>query len=119
MDTVTPGEQLRERIATEYEHNGTEPDGREAEMIDRAAATADLIAELEAVLDRDGPTTEGSAGQTVLHPAVPELRQQRAALQRFLSALDFSADGGKQAVSAGARHAANARWKKRPGAAAR
>jgi hypothetical protein len=109
---VMPGERLRERIADEYEHNGTEPDGREAEMIDRAAATADLIAELEALLDRDGPTSEGSAGQTVLHPAVAELRQQRSALQRFLAALDFSADGSKHAISAGARHAAHARWGK-------
>lgn len=110
MTDLSPGALLRQRIADEYVANGYEPDGREAELIDRACATADLIAELEAVVEREGTTTLGSAKQTVIHPAVPELRQQRALLMRLLAGLDFGSDSTAAAVSSGARHAARARW---------
>src|SRR4051812_6882956 len=81
----TPGEHLRARVMAEYEHHGTEPDARELETIDRAAAIADTISTLETVLKADGPTTTGPSGQIVLHPAIGELRMQRSALQRFLA----------------------------------
>jgi hypothetical protein len=111
---LTPGEQLRARIAAEYERNGYEPDGREAELIDRACSTAESIAALEVVLDADGPTTKGSRGQVVLHPAVSELRQQRLVLLRLLGALDFGSDDAEQPradlASQRGRRAAQARW---------
>ena len=111
----TPGERLRERVMAEYAHNGTEPDGREQEALDRACETADAIGQLDAVLDADGPTVLGSSGQTVLHPAIAELRQQRAQLHRFLTTLDFVGDGTAASLSAAARHSASKRWAGRGG----
>jgi len=114
MTEPTPGENLRARLAAEYNRNGYEPDGREAELIDRACSTADAMAALELVLDADGPTTKGSRGQTVLHPAVSELRQQKLVLLRLLGALDFGAAADEQPrsdlASQRGRRAAQARW---------
>ena len=107
----TPGEELRARIMTEYEHHGSEPDAREVETIARAGAIADTIAILETVLETDGPTTIGPSGQTLLHPAIAELRAQRSALHRFLGSLRFEVEDGAS-ISASARHAANRRWLK-------
>ncbi len=86
---MAPADQLRARIMAEYEHNETTPDGREEEALDRACATADTIALLEADLEHDGPMATGAAGQMIVHPAIGELRQQRALLTRLINTLDF------------------------------
>src|SRR5690348_8476196 len=74
------GPLLRQRIADQYEHTGYTPDGREEELIDRACTTADVIAALELVVQRDGPTTPDGK----ITPATVELRQQHAILLRLL-----------------------------------
>jgi hypothetical protein len=59
----------------------------EREILVRACTAADREAALRDVLDRDGVTVAGSTGQTVLHPALGELRllesQVSALLQRI------------------------------------
>jgi uncharacterized protein with von Willebrand factor type A (vWA) domain len=105
-----PGALLSERIYNEYARNGTEPDGREEELIERACQTAELIAQLEEVVAQEGTMSTGSAGQRIVHPAVPEIRQQRALLMRLLGQLNFG--DTSSSISAGARHAANVRWNK-------
>lgn len=52
-------------------------------LLENAARTADLIADLQARIERDGPVTP--AGKA--HSAVIEIRQQRITLARLLVAL--------------------------------
>lgn len=52
-------------------------------------------------------TVTGSRGQPVVNPAIPELRQQRAALAKILSQLDLD---GSSANSGAAL--ARERWRK-------
>jgi len=88
-----------------------ELDHRELALLERACTSADRIAELEALLERDGPMTSGSAGQPVLHPAVAESRLQKTTLLQLLRALDLEGDGGRgTATSQRGRRGAASRW---------
>jgi hypothetical protein len=57
------------------------------ELLFESERVLDQLDALHAVLDRDGLTVEGSAGQVVLHPAVSEARQARVVLVRLLGSL--------------------------------
>lgn len=63
-------------------------DEHEQQVLLQACRTTDLLDQLQAVLDCDGPMAESSQGQRV-HPAAVELRQQRIALARLFAALDL------------------------------
>ncbi|MFD6676059.1 terminase [Rhodococcus zopfii] len=52
----------------------------------QACRTADALDALQKVLDRDGVLNESSQG-TRVHPALPELRQQRVTFARLVAAL--------------------------------
>lgn len=74
----------------------------------------DNLDALDAVVRRDGATTLGSQGQTVVHPALTEARGQRLALHRLIAALALPDDEGQPvptARSLRAQTAANARWR--------
>jgi hypothetical protein len=62
-------------------------DPHELVLLDSAARTADLIADLEVVVDRDGVMVDGRP-----HPAVVELRMQRLTLGRLLAGLHIPVD---------------------------
>lgn len=87
-------------------------------VLAQACATADAIATLEHELSSGSVMIAGSRGQDVLHPAVAELRQQRALLASLLSRLDIpetdAAGDAWDGLSASqrARRAAHARWSK-------
>jgi hypothetical protein len=51
----------------------------ERELLAEVCRVLDTCDSLAAAAARDGPVTTGSKGQTVTHPAVGELRQQRLA----------------------------------------
>lgn len=91
-----------------------ELDARELHLLTEACRTADELADLQAVLDKDGLTTAGSRGQTVVHPAVAEVRQLRIVLLRTLSAIEMvdpkAAIRSATPASARGRKAAQARW---------
>ncbi len=72
-----PGEALRRALLDRY---NLEP--AELLLLDSAARTADVIAALQAVVDRDGAMVDGKP-----HPALVEVRQQRLTLGRLLAAL--------------------------------
>jgi hypothetical protein len=59
VETGSAGDRLRSRIQAELDENNVELDAKETELFERAQATADRIAELEAVIDREGVTTTG------------------------------------------------------------
>lgn len=58
----------------------------ELALLKSACATADAIDRLQTALDNDGVMSESSQGIRV-HPALPELRQQRLTFARLLTAL--------------------------------
>jgi hypothetical protein len=89
-----------------------ELDLREVEVLELACKQLDLVAQLEKVVERDGPTTEGSRGQRRLSSVVPELRQARIAASRLLGELRLpSADEVPRTHrSRQAQAAANFRW---------
>lgn len=80
---------------------------------------ADTLEGLAAVVARDGLTTLGSAGQTVIHPAVAEIRQQQQAFARLLTQLNLeTVDVGAMLSprQASAKSAAAKRWRLDDGA---
>lgn len=91
-------------------------DGRDLAWLSQACRTADLIASLERQLVADGLLFEGSQGQSRLHPAVAELRQQRDLLGRTLARLQLEPEpprtghlNSRQRVSLRIRQEAEAR----------
>jgi phage terminase small subunit len=82
-------------------------------LLVEVCATLDVIEALAAVVAAEGTVAEGSKGQTVVHPAVRELRAQRAALGRLLGQLELEDQDGRalpSPASLQARKAAAARW---------
>ena len=94
-----------------------ELDARELHLLGRACRCADELEALEAAVDRDGATVEGSKGQTVAHPALSEARQLRLVQLRLLGALELldpvEAKRSATPAQAQARKAAEARWARR------
>ena len=74
----SPGEQLRQAVSSRFDL-----DPHEVVLLDSAAATADHIAALQQVVDRDGEVS----GEGRPHPALIELRLQRLTLGRLLARL--------------------------------
>lgn len=65
-------------------------DERDLLVLEQAARQADLIADLEEALDREGIITKGAAGQPRVNGAVASLNQARASLVRLLGAVEIS-----------------------------
>jgi hypothetical protein len=100
-----------------WSHDGATVDLRPDELaiLATAARVADQVALLEAELAGAAMTVEGSKGQAVVNPLVPELRHQRALLATLLGRLDLPEVDGPGAwdnltASQRARKAARARW---------
>ncbi len=86
----------------------------ELRFLEQACAALDAAAALDATVEAEGYTTAGSKGQTVIHPAVGEARQQRLAFGRLLAQLALpDPDGGvvKTPQRVRATVAAQARWR--------
>jgi hypothetical protein len=67
-----------------------ELDQHEEAVLREACRTADSLDDLQALLDADGVLSSSSQGVRV-HPALVELRQQRLAFARLLTALRIPA----------------------------
>jgi hypothetical protein len=68
-----------------------ELDARELSLLESAACAADRVAELEALIARDGLMLAGSKGQARLHPAVAEARMTRQLCSILLSKISLAA----------------------------
>lgn len=92
-----------------------ELDHRELALLREAAMIADQLADLDAVLERDGVTIAGSRGQTIVHPVLSEARQLRLAQLRLLGAIEMvdpqEAKRSATPTQARARKAAQSRWR--------
>lgn len=72
-----------------------ELDERDRLVLAQAARQADLIAKLEAVIERDGVVVAGAAGQLRLSSAVPALTAARALLARLLAQVEIGPPAAK------------------------
>lgn len=104
----TAGDALVERITEEMRKSGLRPDGRETEWLEQARNLANRIADLEICIAEDGLTVVLNSGRVVLHPAVPEVRQQRAALARVLAGIQMEEAAVKDPVK---QKAAQSKWR--------
>jgi P27 family predicted phage terminase small subunit len=110
------GKALWRSIHTDLDR-GWELDARELHLLARACRCADELAALDAAVDAAGPTSTGSRGQPVIHPALAEARQLRLVQLRLLGAIELvdpqAAIRSATPVQAQARKAAQARWRRR------
>lgn len=72
-------------------HESLEFEPHESALVLEACRTLDRIEALEHLLV-GGLASTGSTGQTVVHPAVAELRQQQAGFARLMAAVNMPAD---------------------------
>jgi len=109
---------LWNRIVADYELTP-----REQAILTEACRVAEVIAVLDAHLLTEGITVTGSTGQRRLHPAIAEIRQQRALLGQLLGRLALPIDHDGQGIldlpglratgterTSAARRAALTRW---------
>ena len=87
----------------------------ERHLLHEACRSLDRIDALEALVATEGQTVTGSTGQTVLHPAIAEARQQRLVLGRLVKQLDLPDEDeytpAKPSINTDrARYAAQQRW---------
>lgn len=90
----------------------------ELRVLEDAAREADLVADMQSAVDEYDFTflVDGSMGQPVIHPLVPEIRHHRSTLQRLLASLKLPDEGTStgamraDSVSEKARKAQNVRW---------
>jgi len=99
------GRRLWADFTGEWEWN---PD--ELANLAEACSVADQIQGLKDALAGQKVSVEGSRGQPVLNPLIPELRQQQALLSRLLARLVFPAEGPGESKSQMGSRLAMQRW---------
>ena len=77
-----------------------ELDARDLAFLETACRAADVIAELEATVERDGSMIAGSRGQLIVNPAVAEMRQQRTTQTAALRRVELDAPPSRSNRSA-------------------
>lgn len=89
-----------------------ELDERETAILALAARQSDDLARLESAIKKHGTMVKGSAGQSVLNPAIAEARQARMSIGRLLGQLALPDEESEPRTEASkrARDAANVRW---------
>lgn len=85
----------------------------ELRVLAEACRETDLIERLRVMLDGAPLTVDGSMGQTVMHPAVAEIRQHRNVLASLLRTLKLPDDESAGPAVNQQRAAGNASWAKR------
>lgn len=91
-------------------------DARELAILHTACRQADMVAQLETALKKDGVVVAGASGQRRLNGTVTELRQSRLALARLLGELGLPDEIAQPETAATrrARRAAESRWRTPP-----
>lgn len=85
-------------------------------LLDEAAAHADTLERIKADMATAPTTVTGSAGQTVAHPLLREMRETAARLASLLESLQLPGRDetvGRSSTSLSAQRAANMRWGRR------
>jgi hypothetical protein len=94
--------------------SGFEFDVHETALLLESCRTLDVIDSLADAIDVGGVVILGSTGQSVVHPAVAEMRQQQQSFSRLITMLNLAdSDIGSVVTprSTAARNAAQKRWR--------
>jgi P27 family predicted phage terminase small subunit len=106
------GRELWARIAGDVPE-GWRLDERELRALEAACRCADDVAELEAAVERDGFTVEGSQGQPRAHPALDLIVRLRGLEASLLRRLELEPPRVRSPVEARSARAAASRWSAR------
>ena len=90
MNSNTPGQALVERIAAYLAEQHLAPDARESELLARASAAADRIAELEKLVVDEGSTFTDKQGTVRPSPLLAEIRSTALVLARCLGGIQMN-----------------------------
>ncbi|MFD9664617.1 hypothetical protein ACFWAY_23825 [Rhodococcus sp. NPDC059968] len=90
--TETTGEELARFYFEKAADAGLTLEHDDELLITQAADTADLIAELQADIDRNGAMLTSAAGTSRTNPAAVEIRQQRTALAKLTTLIAHRID---------------------------
>ena len=94
--------------------DGWQLDSREQHSLAQACRAEDHLSRLDAIVEKDGATIEGSRGQVTVHPCLVESRHLRGLQLRLLSIIEMSSpSAARQSATPAqsrARHAATVRW---------
>src|SRR5947209_8786516 len=85
--------------------DGWELDERDLLVLEQAGRQGDLIADLEAAIERDGLSVKGAAGQDRLNAAVPALNAARALLGRLLAQIQIAPPAPRTGLMSGRQRA--------------
>jgi hypothetical protein len=85
-----PGQALVERIVADLAEQRLAPDARETELLERASAAADRIAELEIAVTQAGSTFTDKDGIVRPSPLLSEIRSTTLVLARCLGGIQMS-----------------------------
>ena len=87
------GQALVDAITTDLAEQHLRPDARETELLERAHAAADRIAELEKLVATEGMTYVDKQGTVRPSALLAEIRSQTVVLARVLGGIQMSAAG--------------------------
>jgi hypothetical protein len=105
--TPTAGDILVAKLLADIDSQGLRPDAREAELLERARAAADRIAEVEAIVEVEGATYTKD-GVVRPSPLLAEIRLQTSILARVLSGVQMSTPNESKNVAK--QRAGRASW---------
>jgi hypothetical protein len=87
---LSAGDLLRQDMDELLEAHDKELDAREAALLEEACLTADLLADLQEAIDREGSTyIDKKTGEAKVQGLVIEQRLSRQAFQRLLSGIEL------------------------------
>jgi hypothetical protein len=111
MSKPSRGARIVDSVRKEMQEFGVIPTSTEEEILHLVEQTADLIESLQSQVDREGQTITTATGTLKIHPALVEMRSQRAALARLLSSI-YIGDSTEGAKNPRKQRAARRRWDK-------
>lgn len=89
----------------------------EIELLTEICRALDMCNEIQAAIERDGYTVEGSEGQPRVHPGISQLNSTRTLLSRLMAQLSLPDEDGSTLSSPArvrAQKASGQRWANRP-----
>ncbi|MDT5367556.1 MAG: hypothetical protein QOC62_1987 [Mycobacterium sp.] len=87
---TSPGSALVDSITADLREQGLTPDARETELLARARAAADRIAELETLVATKGSTWTDKNGTVRPSPLLSEIRSTTLVLTRCLGGIQMN-----------------------------
>jgi tetrahydromethanopterin S-methyltransferase subunit B len=109
----SPGQVLVAAILAEMAEAQVIPNSKEEALLDAVRTMVDRMAQLDAIVTKDGPILVSTTGTQRAHPALIEYRQLAGTLPRMLAGIVIGDSSSGPPKDASKVRAANARWNRR------